>query len=95
MKNFLLALVMVVALSLATARINIHCPSEVNVRCPSLGNDAVHLPHPHDCSKYCVCVAKGLAYELSCPPTLLWDDTVLTCNWPDNVDCGTRPVQHF
>ena len=85
MKNFLLALVMLVAVGVAAAGIIIHCPAEVNVRCPALGSMAVHLPHPHYCSKYCECVGEGLAYMFTCPHPLLWDDTINTCNWPDNV----------
>ncbi|XP_045122368.1 uncharacterized protein LOC123510932 [Portunus trituberculatus] len=95
MKNILLGLVMVVAVSLAAASTYRRCPAEVNVRCPPVGNTSVHLPHPHYCNMYCQCVGEGLAYALYCPWTLLWDDTIQACNWPDNVDCGNRPVQHL
>ncbi|KAK8396894.1 hypothetical protein O3P69_005107 [Scylla paramamosain] len=95
MKSFLLALVMVVVVSLVASRRYIPCPPEVSARCPPLGNMAVLLPHPHFCSKYCECVDEGLAYVLPCPEKLLWDEKINTCNWPDNVDCGNRPVQLF
>ncbi|KAK8735586.1 hypothetical protein OTU49_005447, partial [Cherax quadricarinatus] len=69
------------------------CPPEVSALCPpEMGEFPELYAYPDDCSKFCKCSLDGLAWEYDCPGTLLWDDELKTCNYPENVDCGTRPV---
>ncbi|XP_063844364.1 peritrophin-1-like [Scylla paramamosain] len=92
MKSLLLGVVLLALVSLVAAQTGSPCPAAVNAQCPAIGGgQAVFFAHPNDCSKYCECVQLGLAYELSCSTGLLWDDIRDTCNWPDYVDCGSRP----
>lgn len=46
-------------------------------------------PHPTDCSKYVECV-NGIADVLSCGEGLLWNQSILGCDYPENVDCKTE-----
>ena len=85
MKNFLLAVVVLVVVTLAGAKTGSPCPSEVSAQCPPLGGMAVLMAHPHYCSKYCKCVDEGLALELPCPADLLWNDVIHTCDYEHNV----------
>ncbi|XP_045122373.1 uncharacterized protein LOC123510935 isoform X2 [Portunus trituberculatus] len=91
MKNLLFGAMFLTVVSLAASQFGIPCPTAVNAKYPAIGGgQAVFFAHPDGC-KYCECVDLDLAYELSCSPGLLWDDIRDTCNWPDNVNCGSRP----
>ncbi|XP_069184034.1 peritrophin-1-like isoform X2 [Procambarus clarkii] len=77
---------------LGTEEPRVPCDPEVSAQCPPQdGYDSVYLPMPTDCSKFCIC-SGGTAYEKECFPGLVWDDTRNVCNWPNLVDCGTRPI---
>ncbi|KAK8396892.1 hypothetical protein O3P69_005105 [Scylla paramamosain] len=70
----------------------IPCPSEVSDKCPSVdGPTPVYLAHPNDCTKFCVCDDQ-VAFEQDCMKGLVFDEVIHVCNWPYNVDCGTRPI---
>lgn len=92
MKKLLLSVHVLAVVSLAAAQF-VACPDEVNAQCPRPSSgEAVLLSHPDDCSKYCECVDEGKAYELTCPPDLLWDETLTTCNFEYNV--STLQLRH-
>ncbi|XP_042206510.1 uncharacterized protein LOC121855571 [Homarus americanus] len=69
------------------------CPDEVASLCPlTPGQNPLFFAHPNHCSMFCECDHGGVAWQLQCGNSLLWDDTIKTCNWPHNVDCGSRPT---
>ncbi|XP_069184029.1 uncharacterized protein [Procambarus clarkii] len=77
----------------AEAQDSVPCPDEVSALCPPTpGEYPEYFAFPDDCSKFCQCGDGGLAWELPCLLGLLWDDTLKTCNWPNLVDCGDRPI---
>ncbi|XP_043520431.1 uncharacterized protein LOC122534139 [Frieseomelitta varia] len=46
------------------------------------------FPDPEDCSKFYRCVATGVTlvkHEFSCPSGTLWDNQLVTCNFPDQI----------
>jgi len=60
---------------------NFQCPPSID------GN----FPDPSDCSKYITCVA-GVPSCFSCPPGLYYDQLSDRCDFPQFVDCGSRPM---
>lgn len=42
--------------------------------------------HPKNCAKFYTCNENGV-FIFSCPSGLLFDELILSCNWPDNVIC--------
>jgi len=67
------------------------CAADISAQCPvpDVGN-AVMLPDPEDCSKYCQC-SNGVAYAFDCAPGSLFDVVDVRCETASDVDCGTRP----
>ena len=53
--------------------------------------DAVIHPDPENCQNYYLCDPYDICTLESCDPYLLFDDVLLTCNYPNDVDCGDRP----
>ena len=45
-----------------------------------------YYPNSSDCAKYYSC-SGGTTKELACPPSLLFSETIKTCDWPANVEC--------
>ena len=49
------------------------------------------LQDPNDCNKFYMCTVtvseEVVKHELSCPPTLLFNEEVQVCDWPVNVIC--------
>ncbi|KAK8748310.1 hypothetical protein OTU49_016066 [Cherax quadricarinatus] len=71
---------------------DVECSSEVSALCPE-GPQPVptYLADPEDCTSYCECDGTT-AFHFTCDPGLLYNDVIHVCDWPDNVDCGTRPT---
>ncbi|CAL4154179.1 unnamed protein product [Meganyctiphanes norvegica] len=68
------------------------CAEEISAKCPANdGANPTYFADPEDCSKFCEC-SGGTAYVHNCLPGLYFDATLNVCNWPVNVDCGSRPV---
>jgi len=44
-------------------------------------------PHPYDCSLFINCYHEEMTV-FACPPPLLFDPDLATCNAPGLVDCG-------
>ena len=53
--------------------------------------DTVIHPDPENCQNYYLCDTPDICTLESCDPYLLFDDVLLTCNFPNAVDCGDRP----
>ncbi|XP_018007937.1 uncharacterized protein LOC108665673 [Hyalella azteca] len=71
------------------------CKAEVSAQCPATDPEiAVNLPDPDDCTSFCEC-SGGTAYAIHCDGGLYYDEKLHICNWPDNVDCGNRPIPPF
>ena len=85
MRSLLLVVVVLGVAAFGAAQTGIPCPDFVNKECPALAGNAIFLPNPNDCSKYCECVQEGLAYELQCPDGLMWDEARRSCDWWYNV----------
>ncbi|OXA59101.1 peritrophin-1 [Folsomia candida] len=84
-----LSIILGVAVLLSSGNAQSPTPSP-DFDCPSF-DDSIH-PDPRDCSMYFVCT-NGLAWHESCPPGLLFDPTILECNWPHLVQCaGSGPT---
>lgn len=56
------------------------------------GLDGVFLADPKVCARYYVC-AKSYAVQKSCGGSLLWNDALKYCDFPQNVDCGDAAVE--
>merc|ERR1711970_455410 len=69
------------------------CAEQISAQCPDEvpGDPPVYLPDPTHCRKFCEC-SGGTAYSHTCAPPLMFDDEAMICNWPDSVDCGSRPI---
>lgn len=48
-----------------------------------------YFPDPVSCSYFYRCVY-GIAYHFTCPTGTLWDDAVLTCNYPYGLSVARR-----
>jgi len=46
-------------------------------------------PDPDDAGGYIQCNGAGMAYKMSCPADLWWNDTAKICDFPDN---STAPL---
>lgn len=57
-------------------------------RCSPFG--VQQIPHPHDCSKYYLCVS-GIRTMRICGSGLLFDPRIGDCNLERFVDCVTTP----
>ncbi|CAL4157064.1 unnamed protein product [Meganyctiphanes norvegica] len=67
------------------------CAPEISAKCPAEnGETPIYFPDPDDCSKFCECCC-GDAYDYSCPSGLYWDTHLNICNWPNQVECESRP----
>merc|ERR1711973_929285 len=42
-------------------------------------------PYPHDCNKYLQCVPGNRICKMNCPPGLVWNQDLKTCDW--SSDC--------
>ncbi len=86
MKSLFAVAVVVAAASLVAAQEhNCTCPDEVDVNCPEIEDFAVLFPHPDHCSMFCICEDEGCGSEVSCPPDLLYNEELQTCDYADNV----------
>ncbi|XP_066940522.1 peritrophin-1-like [Macrobrachium rosenbergii] len=47
-----------------------------------------YFQHPSDCSKFIQCAPAGPAV-MSCPEGLIWNQHILTCDFPRSVSCET------
>merc|ERR1711971_311410 len=58
------------------------------VRSNPCQNDVdVYFPDPEDCGRFYMCVDGSVVGHMSCPDGLLWNNELLTCDWPRNVEC--------
>ena len=46
-----------------------------------------YLPHPEDCQKFYQC-DHGHPVEKTCAYGLLWNNVLVNCDWPSNVQCS-------
>merc|ERR1712179_680405 len=68
------------------------CKQEISAKCPSPDpGTPVYLADPEDCSKFCEC-SGGAAWSEHCADGLMYDEILHLCNWPNSVDCGSRPI---
>ncbi|XP_068731742.1 U-scoloptoxin(01)-Er1a-like [Montipora capricornis] len=44
-------------------------------------------PDPDTCSGFIMCDVAGRMHKMTCPSNLLFNPTLLVCDWPSNVDC--------
>ncbi|XP_023310095.1 probable chitinase 10 [Anoplophora glabripennis] len=51
--------------------------------------DGTYLANPNDCRKFYECVG-GKAIEEQCAADLLWNDLILSCDYPQIVSCNTK-----
>ncbi|KAG7159474.1 putative Chitin binding Peritrophin-A domain-containing protein 21 [Homarus americanus] len=58
------------------------CPDEVSALCPPTpGEQPEYFAHPNNCAMFCECGLRGVAWELVCQSSLLWDDTIKSGLW--------------
>ena len=59
--------------------------------CPAVDpiDHFVFLPNAENCNQFYEC-SMGHAKLFTCPDGLQFDIKMQVCNWPENVDCGTR-----
>jgi hypothetical protein len=70
----------------------LRCPACVNSRCtPNACNLAVGIYYPGDCSKFCKCDHGG-AIKMSCPPGLLFEESLGVCVWPQESTCSNSVI---
>lgn len=75
---------------LASKYIGYKCPQHAN----SIGDgQAIIDADPHDCAGYYYCVW-GIPQTFTCTYPLLWNDSIKSCDWFFNVDCGYRPFKN-
>ncbi|GAB0090139.1 hypothetical protein DMENIID0001_048280 [Sergentomyia squamirostris] len=79
------------------------CDWAANVRCyeteaPALGpapdcmwKDGVYLPNIYDCNSFYVC-RNNVPLLQRCNKDLVFDPTLSTCNWPNQVNCVPHPL---
>jgi len=67
-------------------------PSSTARLCPHVtcGADGDY-PDPQDCTGYVIC-SNGTPYCQRCPTGLYYDIPESQCDFPQNVDCGSRPI---
>ncbi|XP_049875056.1 chondroitin proteoglycan 2-like [Pectinophora gossypiella] len=65
-------------------------PSQAEKICAQADSDGVLIAHK-DCHKFYKC-SEGKAVTLSCPINLLYNPEMEYCDWPDNVQCGSKIV---
>lgn len=53
--------------------------------------DGTMLPDPENCHRFYICDGEQ-AWLLVCPGVLVWNIEGNTCDYPQNVDCGNRPL---
>merc|ERR1719397_1848503 len=54
---------------------------------PCQNDEDVYFPDPEDCGRFYMCVDGSVVGHMNCPDDLLWNNDLLTCDWPRNVDC--------
>ncbi|KAK8748307.1 hypothetical protein OTU49_016064, partial [Cherax quadricarinatus] len=69
----------------------VECPQEISDLCPGNTDYPVYFPYPDDCGAFCEC-SGTTAFYLHCKPGLFFNENLNVCDWPQNVDCGTRPT---
>ncbi|CAL4060267.1 unnamed protein product, partial [Meganyctiphanes norvegica] len=68
------------------------CSEAISATCPEEDpGTPVYIADPSDCQKFCEC-SGGTAWSQRCAPGLLFDAVELICQWPENMDCGDRPI---
>ncbi|XP_074628206.1 peritrophin-1-like [Acropora palmata] len=71
----------------ATLRV---CDWPQNVDCNedicAVNGAGVH-PDPDTCKGFIMCDMAGIKHKMTCPANLLFNPTLLVCDWPHNVDC--------
>ena len=50
------------------------------------------FPDPDDCRSFYQCVYDAPPYHNTCDEPLLFHSEYLICDFPDDVDCGSRPI---
>ncbi|XP_028043649.1 chondroitin proteoglycan-2-like, partial [Bombyx mandarina] len=65
-------------------------PSAAPTLCAQTGSDSVLIAH-ENCDKFYICW-NHKPVVLSCPPNLLYNPSKEECDWPQNVDCGSRII---
>lgn len=50
------------------------------------------LADPENCQNFYQCVYDRPPFLNSCPPGTLYDEITQICNYPEAVDCGSRPL---
>ncbi|XP_071104579.1 protein PIF-like [Haliotis cracherodii] len=58
-------------------------------------NGVGYMPDETDCARFYQCVRPGTtvsSYHKTCPPGLYWNQGVLVCDWPANVQCTAGSV---
>ncbi|KAG7165592.1 putative Chitin binding Peritrophin-A domain-containing protein 37 [Homarus americanus] len=70
----------------------IECSKKITDECPAKDpTPPLYIADPDNCSKYCEC-SGGIAWSFHCDANLLYNDIKHVCDWPNNVDCGSRPI---
>ncbi|KAF9814305.1 hypothetical protein SFRURICE_015242 [Spodoptera frugiperda] len=94
MKDTVLLLLCAVALAHSYVHNTQRCncdPSEARQICESnYGLDDVLVAHEY-CDKFYKC-ANGRPVAYQCPDNLLYDPVAERCEWPNEVNCGNRPI---
>lgn len=49
------------------------------------------IDNPYNCASFFIC-ENGTAWLMWCPGGLLWHSERHRCEYPDLVDCGSRPT---
>ncbi|KAJ0175048.1 hypothetical protein K1T71_009189 [Dendrolimus kikuchii] len=65
-------------------------PNEAQSICAERYSDNILIAHEY-CNKFYKC-ANGLPVGFLCNPPLRYDPVREVCDWPQNVDCGDRPI---
>lgn len=53
--------------------------------------DGTYIRDPYDCASFYTC-DNGIALKQHCPKDLLFNTELNVCDYPQNVDCGDRPI---
>ena len=85
---FLNILIILVAVSVVSARNEIYYRDWKGMGCPEFDQyNTVHLPHPYSCNKYLTCLSKSVL-EQTCPGNLHWNIEKNMCDYPDLAKCA-------